>query len=63
MDQNFRVSYLKALLNAQPYSGLLVFAPVFTLGNFVHFPGIVFLISAVLVLGKVEGAMATYLVG
>lgn len=61
LDQDFRVSYLQALLNAHPISGLVVFALLFTLGNLVHFPGIVFLISAVLVLGKVEGAVATYL--
>lgn len=42
-------------------AGLLVFAALFALGNLAQIPGWLFLVAAVLALGRVWGGLATYL--
>ncbi len=54
---------LRALMERLGILGLLLFVGVFTLGEFVHVPGIVFVLAALLAYGRVYGALAAYLGG
>ncbi len=60
LRQNFNLAFLRQTLSDNQAQGLLVFALLFTLGNLVQVPGWIFLASAVLVLGRWEGGVATY---
>jgi uncharacterized membrane protein YdjX (TVP38/TMEM64 family) len=57
---NFTVDALHDALVAHPVSGLLVFVALFSLGNLLHIPGLIFLAAAVLALGRVAGGAMTY---
>jgi uncharacterized membrane protein YdjX (TVP38/TMEM64 family) len=60
LRQNFNLEYLRHVLSENRWQGLVVFVLLFTLGNLVQVPGWIFLASAVLVLGKVNGGLVTY---
>jgi uncharacterized membrane protein YdjX (TVP38/TMEM64 family) len=60
LRQNFNLEYLRHVLSENRWQGLVVFVLLFTLANLVQVPGWIFLASAVLVLGKVNGGLATY---
>ncbi len=61
LRQNFSLTFLRQLLSGNRWEGLAIFALLFSLGNLVQIPGWIFLASAVLVLGKLDGGIATYL--
>ena len=60
LRQSFNVAFLRQTLSENRVEGLALFVLLFSLGNLVHIPGWIFLASAVLVLGKVDGALVTY---
>jgi uncharacterized membrane protein YdjX (TVP38/TMEM64 family) len=60
LRQNFSLAYLRHTLSGNRWEGLALFVLLFSLGNLVQVPGWIFLASAVLVLGKLEGGMATF---
>jgi uncharacterized membrane protein YdjX (TVP38/TMEM64 family) len=57
----FGLDHLRILLNEHQTLGLAVFVALFVLGNLLHVPGWIFLATAVLVLGRYQGGLATYL--
>lgn len=60
LRQNFSVAFLRQTLLESGWKGLLLFVLLFSLGNLVQIPGWIFLASAVLVLGKLNGGLLTY---
>ena len=60
LRQNFSLAFLRQTLMGNRWEGLALFVLLFSLGNLVQVPGWIFLASAVLVLGKLDGGMATY---
>jgi uncharacterized membrane protein YdjX (TVP38/TMEM64 family) len=61
LRQNFSLTFLRQILSGNRWEGLAIFALLFSLGNLVQIPGWIFLASAVLVLGKLDGGIATFL--
>lgn len=61
LRDNLSVSYLRTLFLANPVEGSLIFIALFSLGNLMHIPGVVFLLPAVLTLGKLQGGVLVYL--
>ena len=57
----FDLEHLRQVLHAHRIEGIAVFVALFVLGNLLHIPGLIFLASAVVVLGRLEGGLATYL--
>ena len=66
----FRYSGLASHINAQflqerfaqhKLVGLIIFTGLFAVGNLVHIPGWLFLVSAMVALGQAWGGLATYL--
>jgi len=61
LRQNFNLEFLRRTLSETGWAGLALFVFLFSLGNLVQVPGWIFLASAVLVLGRWAGGLATYL--
>ncbi len=61
LQEWFHLEHLRLVLHAHQAEGIAVFVALFVLGNLLHVPGLIFLVSAVLVLGRLEGGLATYL--
>lgn len=60
LRQNFSLTFLRQTLMGNRWEGFALFVLLFSLGNLVQVPGWIFLASAVLVLGKLDGGIATY---
>ena len=60
LGHHFTLNAVRAQLSGAQWQGLLLFGLLFVLGNLLHIPGLIFLGSAVLVLGRVEGGLITY---
>lgn len=60
LRQNFSLAFLRQTLAANGWEGLALFVVLFSVGNLIQVPGWIFLASAVLVLGKLDGGLATY---
>ena len=60
LKHDFSFTYLRQVLQDNAWSGLLIYVVLFILGNLAHVPGWIFLASAVLVLGRINGGIATY---
>lgn len=61
LRQQFSLEWLKSVILMHPFSGLLLFIVLFTLGNLIQIPGWLFLAAAVLALGRLWGGIATYI--
>ena len=61
LREQFSLSSLRAHLEANPISGLLIFVTAFVVGNLISLPGWPFLAAAILALGTVMGGLVTYL--
>ena len=61
LRQHFSLDFLRAQIEANLVTGLLVFVLLYCLGNLIQIPGWIFLAAAVLTLGKMWGGVATYL--
>jgi uncharacterized membrane protein YdjX (TVP38/TMEM64 family) len=61
LRSNFNLASVREAFLAHKLAGLLLFTALFSLGNLIHVPGLVFLAAAVLSLGKLWGGLATYI--
>ena len=61
LRDHFSLAFLRQQFLHNQVSGLLIFILLFSLGNLIHIPGWIFLAAAVLALGGVWGALATYI--
>jgi len=55
------VQYLKGWFQLHPVLAPLLFIALFTLGNLMQIPGFIFLVAAVLTLGKLYGGLLTFI--
>jgi uncharacterized membrane protein YdjX (TVP38/TMEM64 family) len=60
-ESHFNVLFLHERFEQHKLAGLLIFIFLFALGNLIQIPGWLFLVSAVLALGRFWGGLATYL--
>ena len=60
LRSSFNLAAVREAFQAHPVLGVLLFMALFSLGNLIHVPGLVFLAAAVLSLGKVGGGLVTY---
>lgn len=61
LRDHFSTDHLREVFLAHKLWSLVVFTALFSLGNLVHVPGLLFLFAAVLALGKLWGGLATYM--
>ena len=61
LRQNFSLAFLRQTLSGNRWEGLALFVLLFSIGNLAQVPGWIFLASAVLVLGKLDGGLVTFL--
>jgi uncharacterized membrane protein YdjX (TVP38/TMEM64 family) len=55
------LNFIREQLALHTYAGLFVFVLLFSLGNLIQIPGLIFLAAAVLTLGQVIGGVVTFL--
>lgn len=60
LRDHFSLAFLRHELEANQVSGLVIFVLLFVIGNLVQVPGWIFLAAAVLILGRLGGAVVTY---
>lgn len=60
LQEDFSLAFLRHELADKQWTGLAVFVLLFVIGNLVQIPGWLFLAAAVLILGRLGGAVATY---
>ncbi|HEY8085486.1 MAG TPA: VTT domain-containing protein [Methylophilaceae bacterium] len=58
---HLNLDFIKQKILENQLTGLLIFVLLFSLGNLMQIPGIVFLAAAVLALGQLYGGVATYI--
>jgi uncharacterized membrane protein YdjX (TVP38/TMEM64 family) len=61
LRDHFSLAFLHGKILDNEISGLSIFVLLFSLGNLIQIPGLVFLAAAVLALGKTMGGVATYI--
>ncbi len=60
LRDHFNLAFIRELILQHRAGGLVVFVLLFSLGNLIQIPGWVFLVAAVLTLGRVWGGAVTY---
>ena len=60
LRSNFNLQAVREAFLAHQVLGVLLFVALFSLGNLIHVPGLIFLAAAVLSLGKLGGGLVTY---
>lgn len=60
LREDFSLAFLRHELADNQWSGLAIFVLLFVIGNLVQIPGWLFLAAAVLILGRLGGAVVTY---
>lgn len=60
LRDHFNLTQLRESLAENKFTGLIVFVLLFALGNLIQIPGWIFLGSAVIALGRINGGIATY---
>jgi uncharacterized membrane protein YdjX (TVP38/TMEM64 family) len=60
MRAHLNLAFIRDQFEDHPLTGLLVFTGLFTLGNLIQIPGWLFLVAALLALGRLWGGLATY---
>ena len=60
MRDHFHLAFVRQAISQHPIGGLAFFVLLFSLGNLIHIPGLIFLAAAVLTLGRVWGGAVTY---
>ena len=58
---HFSLAFLQQQINENRITGLLVFVALFVLSNLIQIPGWIFLVAAILTLGRGWGGLATYI--
>ncbi len=61
LHDDFSLAFLRHQLADNQWSGLAIFVLLFVIGNLVQIPGWLFLAAAVLILGRLGGAVVTYI--
>ena len=61
LRDNFSLATLRDTFMAHKFTGVLLFVVLFSVGNLLHVPGLLFQAAAVLSLGKWWGGLVTYL--
>jgi uncharacterized membrane protein YdjX (TVP38/TMEM64 family) len=61
LREHFTLLFIREKLSDNLFTGMLIFTALFSIGNFLHIPGLVFLAAAVLGLGEFSGGIATYI--
>lgn len=60
LRSGFSLEKLRNIISNHSVTGVLLFIVLFTLGNFIQIPGVIFLSAAVITLGKTYGGLVTY---
>ena len=60
LREDFSLAFLRHELADNQWTGLAIFVLLFVVGNLVQIPGWLFLAAAVLILGRLGGAVVTY---
>jgi uncharacterized membrane protein YdjX (TVP38/TMEM64 family) len=60
LQEDFSLAFLRHALADNQWTGLALFVLLFVIGNLVQIPGWLFLAAAVLILGRLGGAVVTY---
>jgi uncharacterized membrane protein YdjX (TVP38/TMEM64 family) len=58
---HFNLAFLQQQINENRITGLLVFILLFVLSNLIQIPGWIFLVAAIVTLGRGWGGLATYI--
>ncbi len=58
---HFNLDFLQNKIQQHRVGGLLIFILLFSMGNLIQIPGLIFLAAAVLALGRTTGGIATYI--
>ena len=61
LRDHFSLAFLQQQLHKHQIIGLLTFVLLFALGNLIQIPGWLFMVAAVLTLGRTWGGLATYI--
>jgi uncharacterized membrane protein YdjX (TVP38/TMEM64 family) len=61
MRSTFTLSFIREQLSQHVYAGFFIFVLLFSLGNLIQIPGLIFLAAAVLTLGQVVGGLVAFL--
>jgi uncharacterized membrane protein YdjX (TVP38/TMEM64 family) len=61
LRNHFNLPFIRQLILQHRIGGLVLFVLLFSLGNLIHIPGLVFLAAAVLTLDRVWGGVVTYI--
>jgi len=60
LRDHFNLAFVRQVISQHPIGGLVLFVLLFSLGNLIQIPGLIFLAAAVLTLGRVWGSAVTY---
>jgi len=60
LTEHFDLAFMRQTILRHEAGGLVLFVLLFSLGNLVQIPGLLFLAAAVLTLGKIGGGIVTY---
>ena len=60
LASHINTQFLREHFEQNKLLGLAIFTALFALGNLVHIPGWIFLVSAMVALGQIWGGLATY---
>nr|WP_295769186.1 VTT domain-containing protein [Rhodoferax sp.] len=60
LQEDFSLAFLRHELADNQWTGLAIFVLLFVIGNLVQIPGWLFLAASVLILGRLGGAVVTY---
>lgn len=61
LHDHFNLAFLQQRIDENRFTGLTIFVLLFALGNLIQVPGLLFLVAAVLTLGRGWGGLATYI--
>ena len=61
LRDHFNLPFIRQLILQHRVGGLVLFVLLFSLGNLIHIPGLVFLAAAVLTLDRFWGGVVTYI--
>ena len=59
LREQFNLAYVRDAFQMHPVGGVLLFVLLFSLGNLIQLPGLIFLAAAVLALGQLWGGVVT----
>lgn len=59
LRDHFNLAYIRDAFQMHPVGGVLLYVLLFSLGNLIQLPGLIFLAAAVLALGRVWGGVVT----